>query len=88
MESVEIKEIKRAIINKILEEYSTVDLFLETPFGKSLGKNVKAYLYPSGAVSYPVLKKLCEHFSIGSLRRSVTVTRSVNYYLKKKNGES
>ena len=81
MEKVELTDLKKEIVEKIQENYGSVDNFLTTEVGKSLGKNVKTYLYPSGAISFPILSVLCEHFKMGTLSKDVKVTRSIEYSL-------
>jgi hypothetical protein len=81
---VTIIKVKEKICEEIIKKHETVDNFLNTPFGKSLGSNVRHYLYPSGAISLPILKSLCKHFGIGNLGRTVVVRREVTYTLTDK----
>lgn len=84
MEQIEIGKVKELIVDAINKKYGDINTFLETDFGKSLGNNVKTYLYPSGAISYPVLKKLCTHLGLGELTKETIVVRTIEYSLKEK----
>ena len=81
MKVLDTTTIKEKIVAEINKKYGTIDGFLETDFGKSLGRNVKTYLYPSGAISYPVLRKLCTHLGLGDLQKETRVVRTVEYTL-------
>jgi hypothetical protein len=81
MKQIEIATLKNRLNEAIKEKYGTVDDFAKSEFGKSLGNNVKTYLYPSGAVSMPVLQKMCVHLGLGELRKETTVVRTVRYYV-------
>ena len=76
-----IAAVKLLIIEAITKRYGSMVEFLKTDFAKSLGPetNIKAYLYPSGAVSFPVLSKMCEHLGIGKLNKEVKVVRKITY---------
>lgn len=82
-EKIELVDVKKALVEAIDKKYGSVAKFLETDFGKKLGQNVRTYLYPSGATSYEVLRKLCKHFGLGELTRKNVVTRSVIYKLNR-----
>lgn len=88
MKTLELTTVKKQIVEKIQKQYGSVDKFLETDFGKSLGKNVKTYLYPSGAVSFPVLKILSEHLGLGTLDKKLVVTRTITYTLSRNRGKT
>lgn len=76
---INLEGIREAILAKIIEKHGSVNEFSKTAMGMKIGKNLKTYLYPSGATSYPVLKQLCTYFGIGELKREVVVTRSILY---------
>lgn len=80
---VSVSQLKEMILKRITEKHGDMNAFLETDIAKEIGvRNIKTYLYPSGAVSYPALMRLCEYFGIGELHRETVVSRTITYSLK------
>jgi hypothetical protein len=83
-ELIEIEEIKQRIRSHIEKNYGGVANFLKTDIGEKMGgQAIRPYLYDKGAVSFEVLRKLCEYFGIGRLSKKTYIVRTVKYRLEK-----
>lgn len=83
-DNIELNDVREMVRKSIEEKFGGVAKFLHSEQGKKFGgMKIRPYLYGTGAVSYEVLRKLCEYLGIGILSRKVVVTRSYFYQLSK-----
>lgn len=81
--AIEIEEVKQKLRAHIEKEYGGVAQFLKTDTGEKFGgMAIRPYLYDKGAISFKVLRDLCEYFGIGELAKQVETIRTVTYTLK------
>lgn len=82
-DAVEIEVVKQKLRACIEKEYGGIAQFLKTDTGEKFGgMAIRPYLYDKGAISFKVLKNLCEHFGVGELTKEVETIRNVTYTLK------
>ena len=80
-EDIEINKVKGMIREELKKRYGGVVEFLDTPKGIELGgRKVRPYLYDTGTINFNIINAFAEYLGIGTLTRTVVVTR--NYYYK------
>jgi len=79
---VDGKELLSKLKEKVLNKYGSVYAFSESDIVKTWGYTAKAvatYLSNKEVMSFPFMKKLCEHFKMGELKKEFVITRKIIY---------
>ena len=84
-EEVGINDVRTLIRKELEKRYGSIANFLHhNDSAKFGGSKIRCYLYDSGSINFDKIAELSEWLGIGTLTRSVLVTRKYKYVLSRK----
>ena len=79
---VEISEIRKKLVDKIVDKYGSIWNFITSEDGERFGgKKLQPYLSANGPISYNKFRALMKFFKMGNLQKETTVIRTTRYFL-------